>query len=877
MGHATIVQMEHIKLPPNQKSYVINITASIDMIPDSFVYVYYVHKNNLRYEELQLNFPHEFENQITLSAPKQVKPGEDVTISINAQPKSYVSILAVDLGVSVIDKTYDLNKDEIIKDLVSVRSYSPKAATVYPGIISGLVTLTNAHYYYQRLSDGSHGKNFVHTTHKYRENFSETWIFEDIVINETNTKLTLPIPDAITTWRVTAFSNNNVTGFGIVDGPTDITTIQSFFITLNLPYSVKRGEIVTIPITIFNYSNQTLETEVVLHNNDQEFHFMESDKQDVINSNKSQHKIERINVPKDKAKTVNILIYPAKVGDVNLKATASSSLYNDAVVQKLKVEPEGVPKQKNQAKYLSIPAGEKIASSFSIAETVDSVPDSDYFTFSVGGHYLVPTVENFDDLIQMPTGCGEQNMVNLAPSILILQYLKANGKFSKEKALVENLLSSLEVSYQQQLSFRHDNGGYSVFGVSTDEEPSTWLTAYVVRYFIKASQFLSIEEKVIKTALEYLAGEQKSNGEFPYTGYLLNTKHQNEYGITAFILLAFLESEKYAMQYEETIQKGIEFLNTNLNNTNDLYVLSLMAIVLKRTNNHNANILINQLKPLAKENNELKWWSENDQNLANDIEITAYAALTLLETAGDHTSILKWLIQQRNANGGFTSSYDTVAGMEALVKFSETYKNHENINLLITYSAKDKNGFEVAADKFYVDSNNILDFQKHELPTNTRLISFEIEGKGAILLQLNHQYNTIAKAQEYRHFDIQPKPVFKNVDELNLEICFTYQTNTEPLNDISNMVIMEANLPSGFRSEAENSATLKNNNIVQLIEMKNSDSTVILYLEKLEGNVTHCLEIPAYKINEILMPKPAAIIMYDYYNLSRSNIEFYSI
>ncbi|XP_037809417.1 CD109 antigen-like [Lucilia sericata] len=344
MGHASIINMEHIKLPPNQKSYVINITASIDMIPDSFVYVYYVHKNNLRYEEIHLNFPHEFENQITLSAPKQVKPGEEVTISINAQPKSYVSLLAVDLGISVLDKTYDLNKGEIIKHLVSVRSYSPIAASVYPGIMSGLVTLTNAHYTFQRLSDGGRAKTFLQTMYKYREHFPETWIFNELVINETDTKLTLPIPEAITTWRITAFSNNDVTGFAIVDAPTDITTIQSFFITLNLPYSVKRGG--TVPITIFNYSNQTLYTEVVLHNNDQEFYFIDSEMLGVKESNDSQRKIEQISVPKDKAKTVKFLIYLTKVGDVSLKATASNSLYTDAIQQNLKWNRKVCPNKK---------------------------------------------------------------------------------------------------------------------------------------------------------------------------------------------------------------------------------------------------------------------------------------------------------------------------------------------------------------------------------------------------------------------------------------------------------------------------------------------------------------------------------------------------
>ncbi|XP_065358229.1 thioester-containing protein 1 allele R1-like [Calliphora vicina] len=302
-----------------------------------------------------------------------------------------------------------------------------------------------------------------------------------------------------------------------------------------------------------------------------------------------------------------------------------------------------------------------------------------------------------------------------------------------------------------------------------------------------------------------------------------------------------------------------------------------MASVIKRAKHQNANTLVKQLKSHVKEDNGLKWWSANDHNLANDIEITAYAAITLLDTPGDHTSILKWLIEQRNANGGFTSSHDTVVGMEALVKFSEKYKNLKNVNLQITYRAQDQQGIEVATGEFYVDSNNILDFQKHELPKTARHISFDIEGSGASLVQLNHQYH-IANAQEFRHFNIQPKTKFKNDKEMNLEVCFTYQTDTEAqTNQATNMVIMEANLPSGFTSEAETSFRLNKNDLVQKIESRNSESTIILYLDKIQANVNHCLEIPADKINEVLMTKPAAIIMYDYYNLSRSNTQFYSL
>ncbi|KAM7352029.1 thioester-containing protein 1 allele S3-like isoform 2-T2 [Cochliomyia hominivorax] len=151
-GHASIIHTDHIILPPNQRSYVITLTPSIEMIPHSFIYVYYVDNGNLRYEEMTLKFPYEFENQISLSAPKQAKPGQEVTIEINAQPKSYVSILAVDLGVYLLDNSYDLKKSKILLDLDEERSYSPVAATVYPGLLSGLLTLTNANYKFEILN-----------------------------------------------------------------------------------------------------------------------------------------------------------------------------------------------------------------------------------------------------------------------------------------------------------------------------------------------------------------------------------------------------------------------------------------------------------------------------------------------------------------------------------------------------------------------------------------------------------------------------------------------------------------------------------------------------------------------------------------------------
>jgi len=38
-----------------------------------------------------------------------------------------------------------------------------------------------------------------------------------------------------------------------------------------------------------------------------------------------------------------------------------------------------------------------------------------------------PSLEGLDNLIQMPYGCGEQNMLNLAPDVYIVKYLTSAG------------------------------------------------------------------------------------------------------------------------------------------------------------------------------------------------------------------------------------------------------------------------------------------------------------------------------------------------------------------------------------------------------------------------------------------------------------------
>ena len=42
-----------------------------------------------------------------------------------------------------------------------------------------------------------------------------------------------------------------------------------------------------------------------------------------------------------------------------------------------------------------------------------------------------PTLTDLDKLLEMPFGCGEQNMLKFAPNIYILQYLTKTSQLTK--------------------------------------------------------------------------------------------------------------------------------------------------------------------------------------------------------------------------------------------------------------------------------------------------------------------------------------------------------------------------------------------------------------------------------------------------------------
>jgi Alpha-2-macroglobulin family len=107
-----------------------------------------------------------------------------------------------------------------------------------------------------------------------RREFPETWLWEDFMTDNCEpVKLSKVVPDTITTWLISAFSLNEANGFGVNANPTSLTVFRPFFISTTLPYSVKRGEQLTLSVQIFNYLSSDQDVSVTMFNEKEEFQF----------------------------------------------------------------------------------------------------------------------------------------------------------------------------------------------------------------------------------------------------------------------------------------------------------------------------------------------------------------------------------------------------------------------------------------------------------------------------------------------------------------------------------------------------------------------------------------------------------------------------
>ncbi|MFH0836058.1 MAG: alpha-2-macroglobulin family protein [Candidatus Micrarchaeota archaeon] len=696
---------------------------------------------------------------------------------------------------------------------------------------------------------------------RVRQFFPETWVWEPGAMTNQLGELYVPLtaPDSITNWKLHAVSTSQQ-GLGFAE--TELKVFQSFFVEPDLPYSVTRGEEFPVRVLIYNYEDSV--QDVFVEIKDAEWF-------DLLSSSGSLSTM----VDANSVASIDFTIKPTKVGVHELELTARTPLVADAVVRELIVEPEGVERELVENGVLKPGESKTLDTVF----FDDVVEDSQKALLSITPSLVAQTINGLEDLLDMPYGCGEQNMLLMSTDVQVLRYLKSTQQLNPELSAKAEFF--ITTGYQRELTYQRNDGSFSAFGDS-DEEGSLWLTDFVLMTFSNAREvYPAMDETVLAQASDWVLSHQNADGSFESVGFV---HHQDmmggvngKFALTAYTAKALLD---YGQASESKVAKAVSYLENHLNEEKDNALsLALAAIVFQKSGSAKASEAVDMLLDLSKQDeNGLYWEGIGGGGIepmplmrdevakcgfgrcmpvsAQSVETTAYAALALINAEKPQASeAVKWIVAQRNSHGGFASTQDTVVAFQALVEAA--VKQQESIDATVTVLV---DGVEFAS--FDLNKRNYDVLQSVELPLDHE-IELKLEGTGQSAFQLVKKFNLPALNE----------PIFND-----LELSVDYDSTNVAVDDIvtvttkvkyvgfgktTGMLIVDVAVPTGFAPVIESLDELKEDGKIMRFEI--AGRKIILYVEDLERGVSLTLPVKVkakYPVKALIESSSA----YSYYD-----------
>uniref|UniRef100_A0A8C9XN29 Alpha-2-macroglobulin-like n=1 Tax=Sander lucioperca TaxID=283035 RepID=A0A8C9XN29_SANLU len=892
----------HVSVNEGKVSF--KLTVSPDMAPDVQVVAYAI----LPSETVIANsadFSTEkcFSQKVSLEfCPTSAVPGEETVMQVTAQPESLCGVSAVDQSVLIKEPGKTLDADKIfqllpvtklsyipydIEDSVECLPVRPKRDVLpYPngdGTNVGMKMATNldirepsclkykGREYYQEVMaagfpvpEGAGAPNMpspdISPLVTVRTFFPETWIWDLVEVGESGTKdVSLTVPDTITTWETEAFCLSPQ-GFGLAPRK-NITVFQPFFLELSLPYSIIRGEHFELKATTFNYLTSCIMVTVT-----------PTPSLDYTLTPLSGDQYTSCLCGSER-KTLSWTMAPSVLGVVNVSVTAEAvtsqiSCDNeivsvpergriDVVTRPLIVKAEGTEMTKTY-NWLLCPKGQYgLHQKVKVRLVTCSVSVIPCFW---AGDILGRALKNLDGLLQMPYGCGEQNMALLAPNIYILEYLRNTQQLTP--AIREKATNFLTSGYQRQLNYKDKDGAYSTFGAGPG---NTWLTAFVLRSFSKAQSFIYIDPANIEASVTWLKSKQRKNGCFEQSGKLFNNRMKG--GVSDEVTLSAYITAGPAVH--GPVIASLSCLKESISDLSNTYTTALLAYVftLARDMETRAHLL----KHLDAVGGFLHWSQTATETSASlSVEISSYVLLAKLsasptvEDLGYASRIVRWLTSQQNYYGGFSSTQDTVVALQALALYSTLVFSLKGSSTVTVQSPSGQLMFDV-------NQNNKLLYQEKQLQDVTGKYSLEVKGTACAAIQISLVYN-IPTPADVTALSVEVKPeadCTSKRPKLSLNLTSLYSGKESS----TNMVILDIKMLSGFVPDPESLNMLKRALLVDRVEQK--EDHVLVYIRELPKNIGINHSLKLIQEHQVENLKPAVVKIYDYYQPSdQSDTEY---
>ncbi len=685
---------------------------------------------------------------------------------------------------------------------------------------------------------------------RVRRYFPETlfWIPELITDEEGRARLTVPLADSITEWRV-AMSALSAEG-ELGAGELPLRVFQDFFVEIDCPAVLTRNDTVDIPVTIFNYLDRDEAVTVEL---DPAPGYRIDDES-----------TKRLTVGPKEAAGLSFRITALEPGRHTFLVRALGRELSDAIERSFEVEPDGRPVVDARSGILEGRRDGRIEHEIVVPDhAVDGGRD---LLLKIYPGTFSQVMEGLDSIFRMPYGCFEQTTSVTYPNILALSYMRATGRIVPEIEM--KALEFINLGYQRLLTFEVRGGGFEWYGKAPADPV---LTAYGLMEFSDMSDVMEIDPALIGRTRRWLASRQKDDGSWQAMSRRVRHDGSGESDIalrtTAYVAWAMAESG----EGDDTLMRALDFVRDRASGTEDPYTLALSAnALLSGGREAEARKVLAWLDGMKREENGRVFWNSTSEGatfsrgLSLDIEATAIAAHAFLKagigTAEAHKA-LTWLVEQKDPAGTWMTTQTTVHAMRALLLgTSPAASAADPIRVVASVNGRDVE--ELTIPPGDLDLLRFIPLGDY-LEDGRNVVSLAMNGKGTLAYQI--------KATHYEPWE---GPAKEAAEAMTIDVTFDTRSlrKDETLTMTARvaynrpgaaaMTIVDLGIPPGFALIPETLEQLKAKGLVE--DYSVTSRQVILYCREIENGVPLTFALGLRALYPLRVKTPPSAV-YPYY------------
>ncbi|KAM9446334.1 complement C5 [Clarias gariepinus] len=746
-------------------------------------------------------------------------------------------------------------------------------------------------------------------TEQVRSYFPESWLWEEHETEKSGLlHITKSLPDSLTTWEVRAVgvSNNGI----CVAHPLKVSVQQAVSVDVPLPYSMVRGEQIELRGSVYNENYAATTYSVTLSASEGVCVFRGTLLADDGFQQFNQGKIEGNSV-----ELVQFFIMALEVGNHKLSFTLTTKWGRETVVKTLRVVPEGIRKEILIGRRID-PNG-IFGTSVLRIELRNSLPQKIVpkstveRLLTVNGEVLgellsiIVNPKGLTQLTNLPRGSGEVELMGLLPIFYVYDYIEQSEQWGKIRGFENSvfLKRKLNEGITSIMSFkiRYEH----CFSLWRNKEPSTWLTALVVKTLASVNKYVTVDHDMLSGTVRWLISKcQNPDGSFKeissykpikLMGAGADATEQSVY-LTSFVVIgikhALTVPKSNLEMYAQGVERAVRYLSLHVTKVKSLYVraIAAYAMTLVDLNDRHAVTLTDKLKKESQVKGNpvtVRFWEESkapedplkpNRATALSVETTVYMLLNTL-LRGDLTyakPIIQWLTDDQRYGGGFHSTQDSILTLEALTKYSILGRKAVlQMEIDVSYRKKGNIG------RVTLTQSNPVG-KPIEIEHAEDVILKTGYSTGVSFANLRTVYYEMTESNDNCNFDITIEVYPRNQasrDPILLSprivACAKYKKRINEVENEAGHTVMEINLPTGVRPIQEDLQRFTDGLESRISDYEITGNQVIVQLDSIPSDEFYCVGFRIQEVFRTGLNSGSVFKVYEYHDPDNQCTKFY--